>query len=247
MGMSHTDERFHEHVQRLVQELDPVPPPPREELWARIDAARRYERTPSAGATSSLPLPARRSFARRAALWSLPLAATLALGVALGRLTLLREQTPGASPAGSPAPGAVAAGAPAAGSGEVGSGGIGTAAAAREADLAPYRQVASEHLARTEALLTALPTDTRAGQGGEVVAWAGDLLTDTRLLMDSPVRQDPELLRLLEDLELVLAQIAALPAERPESDVALIQDGMDRRYLLLRLRAATARSNRAAS
>jgi len=221
MGMTHDeDERFHDHVQRLVRELDPAPEVPREEIWARLDAVRASERG-AAGAASVVPLRPRRPALRRALYWALPLAATLVIGIALGRLTMVREPS-AATPVASAGP-----------------------ALADSAEQAPYRLVAARHLARTEALLTALPTDTRAGQAEEVAGWAGNLLTDTRLLMDSPAGRDPELLRLLEDLELVLAQIAALPPGQAESEVELIQDGMDRRYVLLRLRAATA--NRTAS
>ena len=40
--------------------------------------------------------------------------------------------------------------------------------------------------------------------------WAGGLLLQTRLLLDSPVADDPEMQELLEELELVLAQIVSL-------------------------------------
>jgi hypothetical protein len=221
MGMTQDEDRFHEHVQRLVRELDPAPEVPREEIWARIQAAQQGERGPADG-PGVIDIARRRTVLRRAARWALPLAATLALGIALGRLTMDRTATP--SPLASA-----------------------DAAAADSAALLPYRMVAAQHLERTEALLTALPTDARAGQAAEVAGWAGDLLTDTRLLMDSPAARDPEMLRLLQDLELVLAQIAALPPEQAESEVELIQDGMESRYVLLRLRAATAQANRAAS
>ena len=45
--------------------------------------------------------------------------------------------------------------------------------------------------------------------------------------------------RLLEDLELVLAQIAQLPADEPSGDTELMADGMDAAEVLTRLRSAT--------
>jgi hypothetical protein len=48
--------------------------------------------------------------------------------------------------------------------------------------------------------------------------WARDLLTTTRLLLDSPAGADPARRELLETLELVLVQIARLPrADSPGS------------------------------
>jgi hypothetical protein len=48
--------------------------------------------------------------------------------------------------------------------------------------------------------------------------WARPLLGDTRLLLDSPAASDPRRRRLLEDLELVLAEVARLAT--PPSDSA---------------------------
>jgi hypothetical protein len=104
---------------------------------------------------------------------------------------------------------------------------------------APYRFVATQHLQRTEALLTSLTVDGDAAGVGEVSTWARELLTDTRLLLASPAVQDPELLRLLEDLELVLAQLSAIPTARAKQEVELIQNGINQSDVLLRLRAAT--------
>jgi hypothetical protein len=80
------------------------------------------------------------------------------------------------------------------------------------------------------------------GRGGtvEMASWARDLLTDTRLLLSSPAAEDAATRRLLEDLELVLSQIATIPSARAEEEVELIQDGINQSDVLLRLRAATA-------
>lgn len=226
--MTHEDEKFNDYLQRLARELDPAPEVPREELWARIDAARRPERTTQPHDPDVLPLAPRRAPRTRFVQWAAALAAMLVLGIGIGRMTQLDRDGRGGE--------TIAAGdsAPANGNG------------AQEAPL-PYRLAAAQHLARTEALLTTLSTDARTGQVNEVAGWAGDLLTDTRLLLDSPAGQDAELRKLLEDLELVLAQISLLQPRDAAGEVEMIEDGMNQRDVLLRLRAATARPELAGS
>lgn len=102
-----------------------------------------------------------------------------------------------------------------------------------------WSAAAQRHLTSAEALLVAFPQDAAAGRTEDVANWAGDLLTDTRLLAQSPAGEDPNLGRLLEDLELVLAQIAALRGDARTGDVMLVKDGMDQTNVLGRLRLAT--------
>lgn len=200
------DETFAEALRGAVRDMEP-PPVPREEMWARIAQARR------AAAPAAPPA---LSFRRREWLrWSLPLAAALALGVALGRFTAVdRDAQP-----------AFVEVAPAAGS-------------AAEPALA-YRVAAAQHLARTEELFAALPAEARDTAAAGVAAWASDLLTNTRLLIESPASADPQLAALLQDLELILAQIAALPPAAPAAELQLIEDGIERNDMIGRLRAAT--------
>jgi hypothetical protein len=74
----------------------------------------------------------------------------------------------------------------------------------------------------------------------QFVAAARDLLTTTRLMLDSPAANDPRLQPLLEDLELVLAQITQLPAERGrKNEMDLINQGLNQRSVLTRLRTAS--------
>jgi hypothetical protein len=54
--------------------------------------------------------------------------------------------------------------------------------------------------------------------------------------MDSPDPIEPQLRALLEDLELVLAQIARLPARPDAPDVYLIDQALDQREVIPRLR-----------
>ena len=39
-----TEERFEEFLKNALDEMDPVPTPPREAMWAQIDQARRFSR-----------------------------------------------------------------------------------------------------------------------------------------------------------------------------------------------------------
>ena len=102
-----------------------------------------------------------------------------------------------------------------------------------------YRLAATQYLGRTEALLAGFRADARAGRlDAQFLGQARDLLTSTRLLLDSPVGRDPRMKPLLEDLELVLAQIALLPATHDSQDVELITQGIDQRSVLTLLRTA---------
>jgi len=108
------------------------------------------------------------------------------------------------------------------------------------ANAEPYRQATTEYLGQTAALLTALPAAARDGQpDARFVSQASDLLSTTRLLLDSPAAEtDPRLKALLEDLELVLAQLAHLPAEHGGAEITLITEALERRDVVPRLRSA---------
>jgi len=98
---------------------------------------------------------------------------------------------------------------------------------------------AAQYLTRTEALLTGFQVESRgsvARGDGQFAAQAADLLATTRLMLDSPAAQDIRLKGLLEDLELVLAQIAQLPQGGDREDMRLINQGLDQHSVLLRLR-----------
>jgi len=83
--------------------------------------------------------------------------------------------------------------------------------------------------------------DARSDQLNDVDigTWSRRLLTDTRLLLDSPAGDDPKLRRLLSDLELVLAQIVQLRTGDP-NEVEIIDEGLESSQLLFRLKAAQA-------
>lgn len=101
-----------------------------------------------------------------------------------------------------------------------------------------YRLAATPVLARSEALLTEFRTASAApGADAEAAGWAGELLLETRLLLDSPAAADPQLKRLLEDLELMLVQIAQAAASGDPAERRLVAEGLEQRGLLPRLRA----------
>ncbi|HEU4557142.1 MAG TPA: zf-HC2 domain-containing protein [Longimicrobium sp.] len=101
-----------------------------------------------------------------------------------------------------------------------------------------YRVAVAQHLSRTETLLTSFRAEAAAGEvDASVGDWAGQILANTRLLLDSPAADDPMLRTLLEDLELVLAQIAALPhrTEMNKTEVEMARRAMEEKQLLPRM------------
>jgi hypothetical protein len=105
-----------------------------------------------------------------------------------------------------------------------------------------YDRAASELLGRTVALLTSLPAEGRSvGAGERFSNQATELLTSTRLLLDSPAASDARFKDLLEDLELVLAQIAMLQSGRTRQEIDLITDALEERDVMPRIRSAVAR------
>ncbi|MGQ0703141.1 MAG: hypothetical protein ACT4PM_08425 [Gemmatimonadales bacterium] len=111
----------------------------------------------------------------------------------------------------------------------------------RATESVPFVGVANNYLDRVTALLVTLNEESRRGQSLERTSErARDLLATTRLLLDAPEITDPRLRDLLEDLELVLAQIARLPTRAPDPDVYLIDQALDEREVLPRLRVMLA-------
>ena len=91
-----------------------------------------------------------------------------------------------------------------------------------------YRDQTSHYLGQAAALLISLPAKDASGKTDAGFAGkASELLVTTRLLIDSPAAQDPKLRSLLEDLELVLVQIARLRGERSKGDLDLIHQAVD--------------------
>lgn len=99
----------------------------------------------------------------------------------------------------------------------------------------PFVGVATNYLQQSTALMIAIAEDLQSGSvPGATTARARDLLSTTRLLLDSGM-QDLRLRDLLEDLELVLAQVVRLSETGQSSDATLITQALDQREVLPRL------------
>jgi hypothetical protein len=104
-----------------------------------------------------------------------------------------------------------------------------------------YQIAATQYLSRTEAFLTSFRDDLGASQGADrtrLSLQARDLLSTTRLMLDSPAGKDQQLRSLLEDLELVLVQISQLNGAKSGHDADLITQGMTQSNVLPKLRSA---------
>jgi hypothetical protein len=103
-----------------------------------------------------------------------------------------------------------------------------------------YQLTAVRHLSEAEALLTSFRTRSTADQqmDAQLGAWARELLSNTRLLLDSPVANDPQRRPLLEDLELVLVQIVQLSPGSTPQDRELIERTLQHDHVMTRLRTA---------
>jgi uncharacterized membrane-anchored protein YhcB (DUF1043 family) len=206
------ENRFDEIVTELPRSFNNPPPPPLDDMWAVIEDA--HFNAPSAavsarGAMTSAP-------------W-LAAAAALVIGVGIGHY-IPRVST---AVGNSPTPIAVA------------SANSSSASTDTSAIADAYRDQTSRYLGQTAALLISLPSKDARGKTDAVFAGkASDLLVTTRLLMDSPAARDPQMRALLEDLELVLVQIARLRGEKSKADLDLIHQAVEQGDVLSRLNSA---------
>ena len=288
-----------EDVPILAPGYHAPPPPPRGDMWARIEASWALRRSAAAASAPSASAPSTSAPSdaapRLPTAWirrrgtpgwvaALAVAASLVLGIALGRGT--RTAPPGETtpPTGVHAPvaataeaeapsasvaeregqqpnapaslatdrasavAAIAASVDAPESGETAARHLvavnapGELAAVQRDRFEPeHDYVTARHLGRAATLLTAFRTDRRTPESQQDLAlWARELLVDTRMFLGlsdfgSPVEQV-----LLEDLELVLIQIAGLGPGAPDFEWVLARESMERRGTLARLRAVSA-------
>lgn len=119
------------------------------------------------------------------------------------------------------------------------SGGSGSGSPATSATSA-YQVAAVNHLTQAEALLTSFRTRSAADQrvDAQLASWARELLSNTRLLLDSPVAMDPERRPLLQDLELLLVQIVQLSPGSTPQDREIIERTLKQDQVLTKLRTA---------
>jgi hypothetical protein len=221
--MTHQDDKFTEALRKAAHDYNDPPELAKSELdamWSAIESEAFPRRFASPSAETTLAIGGR-SGARRAQRWFsagnlLPLAAVLLVGVAIGRFALPRAV---------PTPAIVQ-----------------VAVRGDSVEVAePYQATTSRYLGQTAALLVSLPAEVRAGRADQVyMGRAHDLLLTTRLLLDSPASADPRFRTLLEDLELVLAQVVRLQSDQSRADLDLIRQALEQRDVLPRLRTAVA-------
>jgi hypothetical protein len=205
------EDRFEDVLRDLPRSYNQPPDAPLDEMWGVIEDAHF---------NAPVPIVRPRPFVSRAP-W-LAAAATLVIGIGIGRyLPLGAKATTTSAPVASTAP---------------------MPAADTSAVADAYRDQTNHYLGQAAALLISLPVKDANGKTDAAFASkASDLLVTTRLLIDSPAAaQDVKLRALLEDLELVLVQIARLRTEKNKGDLDLIHQAVEQGDVLSRLNSAVA-------
>jgi len=215
-----SEDRF-EKLMRDAAETFHRPPeaPPLDEMWAEIEARSGLRAVRPIESVTPITT-ARRGF--RVPTW-FAAAATLVIGIGIGRVstsvghTAVQQQPPVA---------------------------VAPDNAVPSADTLldrPYAIEASQYLGQTAALLTSLGSDAKSASNNVQLSMrASDLLARTRLLMDSPAANEPAMRDLLEDLELVLAQVVRLRGTGTRIDLDIINRALEQRDVIPRLRTAVA-------
>jgi len=206
------DERF-EHLMRDAKDTYRKPPVPDfDAMWEGVEREAFADRGLTTDRASLISSRTSRIIA---------IAATLVVGIALGRASMSFGTK--AAPASAP---------------------VATVASvsSNAAQSLPYEEETSKYLGQTAALLIALPSEVKAGRADEqFIGRAGELLSRTRLLLDSPAASDPQMHDLLEDLELVLAQVVRLQNDSTShTELDLIRRALEQRDVIPRLRTAVA-------
>jgi len=252
---NHPNDDFDEILRQAARDYNTPGETPRERMWAEIRAHRAQQPVAIAH------LPRRRSWYVPAAA-----AAVLLLGIGIGRLyerfsasrpravavqpdtmtTVVATRTPTDSaptpavettlatvptPNGRQSPPRIDRGTPSVTSRTR------APAAGGDASMA-YRLAFVEHLAGTEAMLTSFRAAAKRGEvDAQITTWARNLLTTTRLLQASAAQEDPTMKRLLDDLELVLVQIAQYTSAGPHhaEELELIEHSIERRGVIGKL------------
>jgi hypothetical protein len=248
------DDRMDELIIRAARDYNEPGATPREDLWARIQAERQHET-----GTAARPLGARKRWAAA----GIAAAAVLAVGIVIGR-RIERSATPKAHTVAKSAP-SVTVPRPAQAITQPRESIVAELRtetrktdesarrlaendarnpAAAESDNLAYRLVLLRHLSGSEAMITAFRSSARKGEvDAEIADWSRELLGTTRMLEHSPAAQDPTMKRLLEDLDLVIVQIAryATTGKSNPDDLDLIEQSITKRGVLTKLRS-TARA-----
>jgi hypothetical protein len=211
------DEMNQDSIEKMRRGYNAPPETPAREMWAFIENRMGSEGPDvipiSSGATRGGADWTRWTSAR----WMGGVAAAagiLALGIGLGRISV--EVTPDGPPA------------------RVSAGSAATT----------LRAATLRHFAKSEALLTLVRNDAREGRlDQDMGRWGRSLLLETRLLKGSTTGQDRVLSRLLDDLELILVQVARLAPEEDlpevihEEELGLISEALQQQDIMMRLRS----------
>ena len=221
------EDRFAEWMRREAAEYNRLPEPAPEAtnaMWRRIEGAvgetvasygegvsrgdaEHAEKVLKLSSASPREMRGRRS----SAWWAAGIAAALVMGIGVGRWSAPVQER------------VVIRNVPA------------TVLAARTPDSVPAAVV--DHLAASVVFLASFREEASAGAVDGAVRDRGrDLLTATQILMDSPAANDPRMRTLLEDLELVLVQIAHLNRRRGVEEARIASEAMKQNDILPRLR-----------
>ncbi|HEY5086459.1 MAG TPA: hypothetical protein VII66_03785 [Gemmatimonadaceae bacterium] len=102
-----------------------------------------------------------------------------------------------------------------------------------------YSLATVRHFTAVEALLTSYQSAQHdAANDAQLAAWARSLLSQTRLLLDSPAATDPMRNKLLQDLELILVQMTQLSPANTSIDRESLDGSMNHSAVITRLRTA---------
>jgi len=115
-----------------------------------------------------------------------------------------------------------------------------TPGSGRGSSASAYELAEVNHLSAAEALLTSFRTRSAADQqqDARLASWARELLSNTRLLLDSPVAADPQRRPLLQDLELLLVQIVQLAPGGAPQDREIMERTLQQDQFMTKLRTA---------
>ena len=197
--MHDDDEKFDEFLRQAAQDYNAPAAPRADAIWATIEPE-----------VARAIAPRNRLLRTRILFVGAAAAATLVLGVAIGRWTsqpalVARSTSP---------------------------------VAVDSASNGHARAVTLEHLADAEVFLTTVRYELASGvPDADRAARSRELLMRTRVLLGSSPRRSPEVARLLEDLELLLAEIAALPSARSSLDRKLLDESIRDGNVIPRIRA----------
>jgi hypothetical protein len=211
-----TDERFDDLMRDAAHTYNvPLDMPPLEQMWQSIEQARRQqEQAAEQGSVRPIVVkPLKRSLLQQS--W-FRMAAMLLLGLGLGRASVAVVSAPSSEAT--------------------------VAATPFEPETtvpAQYQLVTDHYLGQAAALLLALPGElSNKPADASFTTRADELLLQTRLLLDSPATSDPTLRMLFEDLEIVLAQVVRLQADRDPTRIDMLNQALEQRDVIPRLRNA---------